>query len=57
MSGEDKITITLTRHEWRVLAVAAAKVKRTAYIAPTDYLEAGRLAFVLAAYTGKETGK
>lgn len=54
MSPKDEITMTFTRHEWRLLAVAAARVYKGSYIASLDVVEVRKLARVIVAETGKE---
>ena len=55
MSANDPITMTFTRHEWRLLAIAAARVYKGSYIASLDFVEVRKLAKVIVAETGKES--
>lgn len=49
----DAITITFSRHAWRLLAIAAVKVNRGSFINPEDHKRVQELGGIIAERTGK----
>lgn len=49
----DTVTMTFSRHDWRLLAIAAVKVNKGSFINPDDHKRVAGLGAIIADRTGK----